>query len=235
MKKFLSVSVLLVVLMVIPSMVMAYVVNVTRTGGYYSGLGGEFTLSGTDIAGYTAGYDPKARLSSSSIQSFCVETDEHVSPGGTYYFKLSNAAIEGGSGGPSPDPLSKGAAYLYAAFALGILSPYDYTVPGRDAAAGDLQNAIWYLEQESGGSLTAAYTTLLTGMFGSVAAAMQPNNGQFAVKVMNLYNDAGYTSPAQDQLVYTDSTGGGVPIPPTIYLLGAGLLGLVGLRRKFKK
>jgi hypothetical protein len=26
-----------------------------------------------------------------------------------------------------------------------------------------------------------------------------------------------------------------VPIPPTVYLLGAGLLGLVGLRRKFKK
>jgi hypothetical protein len=37
------------------------------------------------------------------------------------------------------------------------------------------------------------------------------------------------------ELTTFNVTASSVPIPPTVYLLGAGLLGLVGLRRKFRK
>jgi hypothetical protein len=231
MKKLLFVSSFLLVL-VIASPVMASTVTVNWASGHYTYPGGEFTLTG-DVGDYLPYYNGAAVVGG-GIQSFCLEKNEYVSIGKTYNFTENIAAVNGGVGGPHPDPLSAGAAYLYYQFSQGKLTGYDYTLDGRAASAAALQNAIWYLEEE-GGALSDLLTHVLKAEFGdssTLADWRADNTGRYPVMVLNLTskNSAGAIIYNQDQL----ATVGHVPIPPTVYLLGGGLLGLVGLRRKFK-
>jgi hypothetical protein len=232
MKKPLALLSLLITFFIV-SPVVASTVTVNWSSGYYTYPGGEFTLTG-DVGAYVPYYDSVA-LVGGGIQSFCLEKNEYVSIGKTYNFVENTAAVNGGVGGPRPDPLSLGAAYLYYKFSQGTLAGYDYTVAGRATSAAALQSAIWYLEQE-GGSLSDPLKALLLAEFGASSTLtewMKDNNGKYPVMVLNLtsFDTAGKILYNQDQLVTVAHT----PIPPTVYLLGAGLLGLVGLRRKFKR
>lgn len=204
--------------------------QVTTIDGYgiwQTGTGGEFTLKpSNDLAWVLAYYDASTKnqgtqVQPGSFQSFCVEESEYIYANTTFDVVLNNNAVAGGGGGgwPNGDPISVGTAWLYHMFqiqdpALG----YDYSAAGRKVSAAALQNAIWYLEQEPG-ALDAHYTGLLTGKFGTVANAMQNNNGAYPVEVLNLYvpghvGERDYLR--QDVLVC-------VPVP------GAVLLGLLGL------
>jgi len=227
MKKLLILlSILIMIIAVFP--VMASTVTVNWTTGYYTYPGGEFTLTG-DVGAYMKYYSSFA-LVGGGIQSFCLEKNEYISIGKSYNFIENTAAVNGGVGGPHPDPLSVGSAYLYYQFSQGTLTGYDYSLAGRAASAGVLQNAIWYLEEE-GGSVNTVIRDLLIHEFGSLDNAKLDNNGKYPVMVLNLTStdSTGKTIYNQDQLV----TVAQAPIPPTVWLLGAGLVGLVGLRRKF--
>jgi hypothetical protein len=198
-------------------------VKITWLDGYYTSPGGEFTLTPSGIPSVPNGVP---------FQTFCVETNEYINIGGTYYVNVNTAAVLGDGGkkaGGNPltgglgDPLDARTAYLYTQFRAGTLAGYNYTAgAGRAASAGALQNAIWVIEQETGKVLE---TDQARAFKAAADAATAPGGEWYAkygadgigdVRVLNLYSDSTRTGLCQDQLVL-------VPAPAAI---GLGMLGL---------
>lgn len=227
-RNILSIFIALVVLIASTQMALAYTI---KTTGGPSGFGpwqvlsgGEFTLQeggGLNVLGNYVADTKKQGLTVDTFQSFCLENDEFISPNTLYNATVSQAAVNGGGGGPSPDPISRGTAWLYSNFAQGTLSGYDYSLAGRTTSAADLQNAIWYLEGEGG-----ANNAFVALAIANAVNYSSDNNGFYNVAVLNITDLSGNVK--QDMLVAT-------PIPAAVWLLGTGVVGLVGIRRKFKK
>jgi hypothetical protein len=201
-------------------------ITVVRTSGYYdtSYGGGEFTLKGSPWA--NPAHYASATLVAGGFQTFCLERNEFLS-GQPFDGWLNTAAVAGGIGGGSPDPISIGTAWLYKQFAEGNLAGYNYTPgPGRAASARALQEAIWMLEDELPVGPNP-YISLVISTFGSLASAkadytsVGPN---YTVRAINLYSADG--TKRQDMLVYLPDGG------MTLILMGGGLLGLALIRRK---
>ena len=159
------------------------------------------------------------------FETFCVEANEYFNPGSTYYYGISQGAINGGISGGNPDPLSRGTAWLYLNFAQGTLAGYNYALgPSGNASAAALQATIWWLEGE-GANPNNAFSTLVT----SLPNYMADNNGYYGVGVLNLWSDINHTQVAQDQLMLVPDGGS------TVMLLGLGLLGLFVGRWKLNR
>jgi hypothetical protein len=230
---------------------MAYTFTVgTSYGPYQTGNGGEFTLTPGDGLGSVLKYDGKAMIGI-AIESFCLEHGEFINTGRTYNVILHDAAVHGGVGGTKTtstfggleDKLSKGAAWLYYEFSKGTLEGYNYTVDRKSTAAA-LQNTIWWLEGELNSTSTPntlaapdysnIFTKLVLNHFGgltqaAIDMAVSDNNNYRPVQVATMWNIDG--SVGQDMIVTT----GTVPIPPAIYLLGAGLMGIGAVRKRVNK
>jgi hypothetical protein len=206
--------------------------------------GGEFTASAL------TGNSP-------NFQTFCLEYNEHFTPGNTLYVKAVNTGAKGGGGGavldpntPSLtdtwDPVSSQTAYLYTKFSQGSLVNYDYGTSGsglteHTADSQSLQLAIWVLEDEISATLNSAvyakYTALSAVGLEAQAFVAAANNavstnawsGIGQVRALNLYSNASYTSSAQDQLYLQP-----IPEPETyaMMLAGLGLIGFVAGRRR---
>jgi len=108
--------------------------------------GGEFTATGITPVNGPLG---------STFQTFCIEYTENLRFGSQYEYKINSGAVKGGAGNTAVDPytglsmdnVSIGTAWLYSQFRAGTLANYF----GADQLkrAGDLQMAIWYLEDET--------------------------------------------------------------------------------------
>jgi hypothetical protein len=234
----------IVVLMASTQVALAYQLTFTGDNGlglYQAYNGGEFTviLSGIgapNVLPYYSGTTKDQGGTTGTFQTFCLEWNEHITNGGVYDAVLNpnNAAVLGGTG-PS-DPISKGTAWLYSQFVAGTLEGYSYIGEAqREISAALLQNTIWYLEGETafGAPEPTAGSTFLVALktqFGSLENAMLDYTGT-GIGVLNLDASGTSTERKQDMLVATAP----VPIPAAAWLLGTGLIGLIGIRRRFTK
>jgi hypothetical protein len=191
-----------------------------------------------------AGYAPATAdltTGNPNFQTFCIETGEYFYPGTTYNVTISDEIMYDGGLFPSGSPITMGTAWLYSQFAAGTLSGYDYTEgSGRTATAGDLQQAIWYLQGEetslvnggSGADGTAFYNAAETVLGGTINNAA---NGAYGVVALNLWvpnPDGSNGAGAQDQLMVVPDPSAVVPVPePSAASFGLLLLLPLGMKK----
>ena len=166
-----------------------------------------------------------------SFATFCLEYDEHISIPGTYDYTINNKAMGGGPGyTPNGDPISIGTAWLYSQFREGTLveggNAYDTA-----SDQGNLQKAIWWLEEESNSPTYASGNTNPWVLAAKAALGLDDAgirsdaNGAYGVVVLNLDTLGASTERRQDVLAMPD---GGT----TVGMLGAGILALGIARRR---
>lgn len=213
---------------------------VTRLSGYGQDPGGEFNVYSAVLVaeGYNNLYSPLALavngFGNTGIETFCLEGNEYFANSGTAVIG-PNAILGGvdhhaGPGtGPAGDPISLGTAWLYDQFARGVLANYNYTVgSGRVASAVELQQAIWYLENETdlANPLSNVFLAAVNSKFGNLLAGEQDNNGTYQVAVLVMSSADG--SNAQDMLIRVFDGGS------ALMLLGIGLSGVGMFSRRIR-
>ncbi len=190
-------------------------------------------------AWYIDVYDDSTGTEWLDIVVFCLEVNETITLGGTEYdiSSVTNYAENGGAGGATDnkDPISKATAWLYRN-AVNLRGLYTITDNWDE-----VQWAIWILEDE-----VADYTKVVGGADKNLVkdlvdtAISEAGSGDYEGSLVVVYNlVAKGVAPIehrQSMLGWHDDTGPGnpVPEPAALLLLGGGLLGFAGLRRRHR-
>lgn len=155
--------------------------------------------------------------------TFCLESGVNMSTGTTYYYDWSNLVQS------QNDPISLGSALLINNHALGIFGA-NYAAWG---GATGLQQAFWYLENETGG-VDNSFVSYASGILG--AALLSDANGAYGAKVLNLWTYTNGTGDRQSQIAYfgqSQITNFGVPDSgSTLVLLSLAMGAVVCISRR---
>jgi hypothetical protein len=189
MKKFLYMAGLAGV-MAAPNLYAAFDGTITLTQGAYSyGNGGEFKAV-------------TSQPSLGTFQTFCLEYNQEFAPGAQYSYFQNTGAVsgDGNLGTPHTDPhtglpmdnLSVGTAWLYSQFRAGTLTRDTGTGSYFDANrlnnAGELQQAIWFLEDETGGVNNGYVGLAETALSETLSQIKADSLGAYGVIALNLYS-----------------------------------------------
>jgi len=161
---------------------------VLTQNAYSYGNGGQFTAVTTGLG---------------TFQTFCIEYNEEYQPGSQYDYYENSGAVAGGVGAYATDPhtglpmdnISIGTAWLYSQFRAGTLA--NYFNANQQLNAGNLQDAIWYLENETStlafnGADGTYYYDLAKQYAGAGnltdAQVAADSDGAYGVIALNLYS-----------------------------------------------
>lgn len=155
------------------------------------------------------------------FDTFCLENQQHFTPGHAYVATVDDRAYSGGVG-LAGDPLSAYSEYIYGRWNNGNPDGWSDT---------DVSRALWFCENEAGGVANAVYASAQTAL--GVAAATQ--NASSNTRALNLWtltwvdggNGEGWYEGGDNQSQIMM-----VPVPGASLLcvLGLGVLGLMRRR-----
>lgn len=180
--------------------------------------GGEFyaDLGADNVGPLTASNGAKA-----DYISFCLEKSETLAFNTVYHYEVAQKTT-------SNDFISRATAWLYLQFLSGTLAGYN----GTSTAANNLQNAIWFLEDEGGQNNAYAQLAMANAAHDiGTDAKTQANNGYYGVGVMQLWSNPNRTGARQDQLIRINVPDGGT----TLVFLGMAMTGLAAASRRSRK
>src|ERR1017187_2059038 len=166
---------------------------------YQNGDGGEFNAIASGLGSFT---------------TFCLEAQEdiHYPPSGPYTYTINTGAVLGGGGANAIDPhtglpmdnISIGTAWPFSQFSAATLTLDNgtgtYFDANRLANAGELQNAIWFLEDEVGGQNNGYVALAETALSSNLAGIQVDSNGAYGVVALNLFGGGEPNTLAQDVL-----------------------------------
>lgn len=189
---------------------------------FQQGLGGEFraVIQDSSIPGLASG---------TRFVTFSLEKTGPVEFGRKYYTQLNTKTVGYDTISHSMvyDELDPRTAWLYNEFSKGTLAGYEFSGPARKHSAGQLQNAIWFLEHE----ISSLAANSLAQDFVDLAelSSWHANNSIGNVRVLNLYEDVKLNGFQPDQLCRITT----VPAPGAVLLAGLGTT-LLGYFRRLR-
>ena len=168
-----------------------------------------------------------------TYDTFCIQDNVYITPGVWYPVAAISSNVgffdQGIAGGGA---LKGQVNYLYHRYEDGVYASYFNNSSTGASNQADFQRTLWSL-QGSGPSYAPTPGTpwaIDLANYNDSSNGLQHPWGTAVINIVSGYNNGQFTGPDVQNLL--DAT---VPEPATMLLLGSGLLGLVGLGRKFKK